>query len=170
VASIRTTLATAGTLAALGGLTAFAVGAGDARPEAEQVAAPAPAPAEQVRTEVVTRTIHRRESDGTSRRGGGTAQVASSSSGGEDRPGANVQVASSSPGVEHRRGRGADDVGFDDHGGDDGHRGHGRGGDDDDGFDDHGGGEDGDDRGGDDDNSGHGGGGEDNSGHGGGDD
>ena len=42
MASIRTTIATAGTLAALGGLTAFAIGAGDAPPEAAQ---PSPAPA-----------------------------------------------------------------------------------------------------------------------------
>jgi hypothetical protein len=118
VASIRTTLATAGTLAALGGLTAFAVGAGDARPEAEP--AGAPAPPEEVRTEVVTRTIDGREP---------TARAASSRSGG---PGS-VDDRGRGRGGDDDRGRGGDDVVFDDHRG----RGRGRGGDDD-GFDDHG--------------------------------
>jgi hypothetical protein len=167
VASIRTTLATAGTLAALGGLTAIALGAGDARPEAEPVGSQGPA--EEVRTEVVTRTI-RVDAD---RGSAATAAVVPSSSpsgaddghrgrgrddrgiddhrhgrgGGDDdsdRRGRGRGRGGDDHGrggEDHGRGRGGDDDGFDDHG-------RGRGGDDD-GFDDHGGG-DGRGRGGDD--------------------
>jgi hypothetical protein len=164
MASIRATLATAGTLAALGGLTAFAVGAGDARPAAE----PAAAPAEEVRTQVVTRTINRREPatrTGSSQGSGGSvpAVATPSSGGGSDQRGRGPGAVDRSADDADRGGRGRsgdDDDGFDDHGGNgrggdddvfDDHSGHGRGGDDDV-FDDHGGG---------DDHSGHGGGGDD---------
>jgi hypothetical protein len=144
MAPIRTTLATAGTLAALGGLTAFAAGAGDARPEAEPVSAPAPAA--QVRTEVVTRTIHRRARSGSAT-SGRTVSSSSSRGGGADDPASHDRfddrgghAGRRGPGAggtavadDHRgRGRGGDDDAFDDHSG---HRGGGG----DDAFDDHGG-------------------------------
>ncbi len=104
MALTRTMIATAGTLVALGGLTAFALGAGDARPEAE----PAGAQPQAARTEVVTRTI-RRDGDGAARS-------------------AVVPVSSPSGSDDGDRRRGRDDRGSDDrHHDDDDDRGRGRG-------------------------------------------
>jgi hypothetical protein len=128
VASIHSTLATAGTLAALGGLTAFAVGAGDARPEAEP--AGTAAPAEEVRTEVVTRTIDRREPAGHA----ASRRSAVGAAGDRGRGCRGDDVLFDDHGDDGRRGRGPGgaDEGIDDDGDDNSGGGHGRGGGDDD--------------------------------------
>ena len=124
------------TVVALGALATVALASGST-PADDTAAAPQSAP--EVRTEIVRETVYRRAK-------GSSSSVRSSSSPSPSRSSAPAMAAVapvSSP-DHQRRGRGSDDAGFDDHGGDDGD--HGRRGRADDGFDDHGG----------DDDSGHG--------------
>ncbi len=130
------------TVVALGALATVALASGST-PATDTAAAPQSAP--EVRTEIVRETVHRRAKAASSPSGGSRSARSSSSPSPSRSTAAVAPVASPD---HQRRGRGTDDVGFDDHGGDrgaddSGHHGgdDGRGGDDD-GFDDHGGGDD----------------------------
>jgi hypothetical protein len=138
------------TVVALGTLATVALASGG---EPERSAAGAPAAAQsapEVRTQIIRETVHRRARRSAS--GGSGGSGSSSAVRATASPSASASPSPAAPAVapvatpdDHggRRGRGSDDVGFDDHGG------RGRRGDDDD-FDDHGS----DDH--DDDDSGHG--------------
>ena len=142
------------TVVALGALATVALASGSTEPN-ETAAAPQSAP--EVRTEIVRETVHRRakgsgsSGSGAPSSGSRTVRSSSSPSPSPSSTPATAAVAPVSSPDHQRRGRGSDDVGFDDHGGrrgeddSDDHGGRGRGGDDD-GSDDHGG----------DDDSGHG--------------
>ena len=136
------------TVVTLGALATVALASGDAS-TSNPSAAPAAQSAPEVRTQIVRETVHRRakrssssSSGGSTSSGSRSVRASSSPSPSRSAAPATAAVAPVSSPDHQRRGRGTDDVGFDDHGG------HGG---DDDGEDDHGGG----------DNSGHGGGGHD---------